>query len=150
ARAGRDIVVPGPTCSYMMSKEYEGLLGTEDATLVASKVVDLMKWIDVNLRRKKKLKKEFKNPLGKVAIQAPCHLRAQKIAFPAVQILEATGAEVELVQQCSAVDGTWGMKAQYYHLGRKYAQKLLRDMRDAEAKLHVTDCPLSALRIQHE
>jgi len=150
ARAGRDIVVPGPTCSYMMSKEYEGLLGTEDAKLVASKVVDLMKWIDVNLRRTKKMKREFKNPLGKVALQAPCHLRAQKIAFPSVQILEATGAEVELIQQCSAVDGTWGMKEQYYQLGRRYAQKLLRDMREAEAKLHVTDCPLSALRIHHE
>ncbi len=150
AREGRSIVVPGPTCSYMMSKEYPGLLEGDDAKLVASKVVDLSRWIDQHLRRPKKLKKDFQKPLGKVALQAPCHLRAQKIAFPAVQLLEAAGAEVEVVPQCSAVDGTWGMKAQYYALGRRYALKMVRDLRGAGAASHVTDGALSGLRIHHE
>jgi glycerol-3-phosphate dehydrogenase subunit C len=149
-RAGRKIVVPGPTCSYTLTKEYPGLVGTDEAREVAAACIDLMKFVDVELRRKKKLKKDVKKPLGKVAIQAPCHLRAQKIAFPSVQILEALGAEVELVQECSAVDGTWGMKAQYYEQGRRYAQKLIRGMRESEADLFLTDCPLSALRISHE
>ena len=42
------------------------------------------------------------------------------------------------------------MKAKNYEMGRKYAQKLRRGIEDAEAKLVVTDCPLSALRIQKE
>jgi glycerol-3-phosphate dehydrogenase subunit C len=42
------------------------------------------------------------------------------------------------------------MKAQYYEMGRKYAQKLKRGIDDAEAKLVVTDCPLSARRILQE
>ena len=42
------------------------------------------------------------------------------------------------------------MKAQHYEMGRKYAQKLVRGIENAEAKLVVTDCPLSALRIQKE
>ena len=88
--------------------------------------------------------------MKKIALQAPCHLRAQKIAFPSVQILESLGAEVELVQECSAVDGTWGMKSQYYDLGRRYALKMIRGMKESEADLFVTDCPLSALRITHE
>jgi glycerol-3-phosphate dehydrogenase subunit C len=42
------------------------------------------------------------------------------------------------------------MKAQYYELGRKYAKKLARGIEDAEPQLVVTDCPLSALRIEKE
>ena len=149
-RAGRKVLVPGPTCSYMMTKEWAELVDDPEAKEVAAACMDLMKWVDVELRRKKKLKKKVKDALHRVAIQAPCHLRAQKIAFPSVQVLESLGAEVELVQECSAVDGTWGMKAQYYDLGRRYAMKMVRSMKDAEAGTFVTDCPLSALRITHE
>lgn len=149
-REGRAILVPNPTCGYTLSKEYPELLGTLEAEAVAAGTFDLMKWLDTELRRKKRLKHDFSNELGKVAYQAPCHLRVQKVATPAVQLLEATGADVELVAECSAVDGTWGMKAQYYETGRRYAQKLLRGMREAEAARYATDCPLSALRVAHE
>jgi glycerol-3-phosphate dehydrogenase subunit C len=33
--------------------------------------------------------------------------------------------DVRMVEECSAVDGTWGMKAEHYETGRKYAQKLV-------------------------
>jgi glycerol-3-phosphate dehydrogenase subunit C len=149
-QAGRPILVPNPTCSYTLSKELPSLVESDDAKLVAAGTFDLMKWIDVELRRKKKLNKEFSRKIEKIGYHAPCHLRAQKIAFPAVQLLEATGAEVEMVQECSAVDGTWGMKAQYYEAGRKYAQRLLRGLRDVEPTIYSSDCPLAALRISHE
>lgn len=150
---GRKVVIPGPTCSYMMTKEYPEMIdgvGAAAAREVAAACIDLMKFVDLELRRKKKLKRETKKALGKVAVQAPCHLRAQKIAYPSAPVLEALGAEVEVVAECSAVDGTWGMKAQHYETGRKYAQKMLRGMRESDAELYLTDCPLSALRIHHE
>jgi glycerol-3-phosphate dehydrogenase subunit C len=151
-RRGIPVLIPGPTCSYVLTKEYPALLGTEEAREVAAASIDLMKWIDRALRRKKRLEPAGV-PLGKIAYHAPCHLRAQKIALPAVQVLEHLGAEVEAVQQCSAVDGTWGMKAQWYELGRRYAQKLVREVREAGeagATLAVSDCPLASLRIAHE
>lgn len=151
-RRGVPVLIPGPTCSYVLSKEYPGLLRTEEARALADASIDLMKWIDRELRRKKRLA-PAKLPLGRLAYHAPCHLRAQKIAFPAAQILAALGAELTVVQQCSAVDGTWGMKSQWYELGRRYAQKMvreLREQRDEGAALAVTDCPLAALRIARE
>jgi len=42
------------------------------------------------------------------------------------------------------------MKAAHYATGKKYAQKLVRGVSDAEPDLVVTDCTLSALRIDHE
>lgn len=148
--AGKLVVCPSPTCSYTIKKEWPELLGTPEAKKVAAAALDVMELLE-RLRREKKLVKDFTQPLGKVAYHAACHLRAQKIGVPGARILGLVpDTEVEIVEKCSAVDGTWGMKAQYYELGRKYAQKLARGIENLEPALVVTDCPLSALRIEKE
>ncbi len=147
---GKSIVVPGPTCSYTMKKEWPELLGTPEAKKVAAATLDIMEFLE-KLRREKKLVKDFKEPLGKIAYHAACHLRAQKIGAPGARILGLVpDTEVDVVEKCSAVDGTWGMKAQHYEMGKKYAQKLARGIENTTPKLVVTDCPLSALRILQE
>jgi len=42
------------------------------------------------------------------------------------------------------------MKAEHYNTGRKYAAKLSRAAVDLEPDLVITDCTLSAYRIEHE
>src|SRR6185295_18751012 len=126
---------------------------------VARATVDLMELLD-GLRRAKTLKTDWKRSLGKVTYHAACHLRAQKIAYPGLRVLnQIPDTEVRMVEQCSAVDGTWGMKAVNYEMGRKYAQKLVRAVKEsiaeAEAEaaappLVVTDCALAGLRIEKE
>jgi glycerol-3-phosphate dehydrogenase subunit C len=149
-QAGMLVVAPGPTCSYTMKKEWPELLGTPEAKKVAAATLDVMEFLE-RLRREKKLVLDFVKPLGKIAYHAACHLRAQKIGTPGARLLGLVpDTEVEIVEKCSAVDGTWGMKAQHYEMGRKYAQKLVRGIENAEPKLVVTDCPLSALRISKE
>jgi glycerol-3-phosphate dehydrogenase subunit C len=150
AKAGRPIVVPGPTCSLTLRQEYPELLGTEEAKVVASATIDVMEFLR-ELSRKKTLSLIFERPLGTVAYHAPCHTRMQKFGFPAKQLLSTVpDTEVHVIQECSAVDGTWGMKAQYYELGRRYAQKLVGEMRAIEYDYVSTDCPLSGLRLAQE
>jgi glycerol-3-phosphate dehydrogenase subunit C len=147
---GKLVIVPGPTCSYTMKKEWPELLGTPEAKKVAAATFDIMEFLE-KLRREKKLVKDFRQPLGKIAYHAACHLRAQKIGTPGARVLGLVpDTEVDIVEKCSAVDGTWGMKAQHYEMGKKYAQKLKRGIENVEPKLVVTDCPLSALRILKE
>jgi glycerol-3-phosphate dehydrogenase subunit C len=148
--AGHKVVVIQPTCSYTIKKEYPELLGTEEARKVAAGTLDLMQLLE-QLRREKTINRDFQKGLGKVAYHAACHLRAQKIGFPGARVLGMLpDTDVEVIEKCSAVDGTWGMKAQYYEMGRKYAQKLVRAIDGADARTVVTDCPLSALRIAKE
>lgn len=149
---GMDVIVPGPTCSYVLKKEYPELLGTPEAKAVAAHTFDLMEYVRVKLLREKKLREDFKFPLGKIALHAACHLRAQKIGTPAQNVLrKVPGTEVEVIEQCSAVDGTWGMKAQYFELGQKYAQKLVNGVKNVEGFSAVaTDCPLSGQRLAQE
>jgi glycerol-3-phosphate dehydrogenase subunit C len=149
-RAGREIVVPGPSCSMTIRREYPEILGTEDARLVADHTFDLMEYL-WRLWREDKLPRTFAQPLGKVAYHAPCHLRAQRVSLPARMLLERVpDTEIEVVEQCSAVDGTWGMKAQFYDLGVQYSRKLVRKVAEAEAGYVASDCPLASQRIMKE
>jgi glycerol-3-phosphate dehydrogenase subunit C len=149
-KQGKLVVVPSPTCGYTIKKEWPELLGTPEAKEVAAATFDVMELLE-KLRREKKLVKEFTAPLGKIAYHSACHLRAQKIGTPGARILGLVpDTEVDIVEKCSAVDGTWGMKSQYYELGKKYAQKLKRGIDNVQAKIVVTDCSLSALRITQE
>jgi glycerol-3-phosphate dehydrogenase subunit C len=147
---GRKIVSLQPTCGYMIRKEWPELLGTNESRQVASETLDIMELLEQQ-RREGSLSRDFTAGLGRVAYHAACHLRAQKIGYPGLRVLGAVpDTEVNMVEQCSAVDGTWGMKAQHYEMGRRYAQKLTREIASSEPDLVVTDCALSARRILKE
>lgn len=149
-RRGLKIVVPGPTCGYTMKKEWPVYLGTPEAKEVAAATLDLMEFLD-GLRKQKKLAKDFARGFGVVAYHAPCHLRAQKIAVPGARLLNLLpDTEVRIVERCSAVDGTWGMKAKYYEEGRRYALRMAKAIENEDPALVVTDCSLAGLRIMKE
>lgn len=149
-REGKLIVVPGPTCGYTMKNEWPVYLGTPEAKEVAAATRDLMEFFE-QLRKAKTLDLDFQGGLGKVAYHAPCHLRAQKIAYPAARVLgKLPDTEVGIVQECSAVDGTWGMKAEFYEEGVRYARKLTRAVGADDIEAVVGDCSLAALRVHKE
>jgi len=148
-RRGLQVVVPGPTCGYTMKKEWPLYLGTSEAAEVGRATFDLMEFLD-RLRREKQLDEGFQKGFGRIAYHAACHLRAQKVAIPGARVLSRLPqTEVRIIERCSAVDGTWGMKAKYYEEGARYAQKLLTAIDDAEGpELIVGDCSLAGLRLK--
>ena len=147
AEAGAAIVVPGPSCSLLLKTEYPKLLRTEAAATVAGATRDVMEYL-VELGRAKVLNREFVRPLGRVAYHAPCHLRHQNVGFPARAVLKAAGADVELIDACSGVDGTWGMQKRFHEESMKVARKMLDRISATQPDHIATDCPLSALRIE--
>ena len=147
-REGREIVAPGPTCSYMLKREYPWLDGSEDAKLVAASTRDLFEYL-AKLRADGALDTRFVRPVGAVTYHVPCHLRAQNIGLRTAEVLRAIpGASVNVVEKCSAVDGTWGLKKEYYELSLKVAKPLFDAVASADAPLTATDCPLAALQIE--
>ncbi len=145
-RAGLPVVVPGPTCSMQIKTEYPELLDSEDARLVADNTFDVGEYL-WKLRGEQKLLREFPVKLGKVAYHLPCHLKSQNIGFRSAQLLKIAGAEVEMMDRCSGVDGTWGMKAKWYDASQKVAGKLIDEVKRHEPDHVATDCPLAGLRI---
>src|SRR5262245_18531617 len=145
--AGAQVVVPGPSCSLLIKTEYPKLVPGEASRRVAAATRDLMEHL-YHLAREKKLDRGFAQPLGRVAYHAPCHLRAQNAGLRARDLLRLAGAEVEVLEACSGVDGTWGMQARFHEESLGVARRMLRALDAAGADHLSTDCPLAALRIQ--
>jgi Fe-S oxidoreductase len=146
--AGCDVVVPGPTCSRMLKQEYRRLVPGEETERVVSRVHDLAEYL-MKLAGDGRLDRDFEAPLGRVAYQAPCHLRVQEIGFKSRDLLRLVpGTDVTLLERCSGMDGTWGFKHEFYDDSCAVSRPLLRDLEAAAPDLVVSDCPLSALRIE--
>ena len=144
--SGFDVVVPGPTCSYVLKQEYPALLEDEASRSVSARTFDLSEYL-MRLHGEGRLNTEFPLNPGRVAYHLPCHLKAQNIGFKSRDLMQLTGAKVDLIEKCSVVDGTWGMKTQYHDLSLKWAKPLLDAVEAATPDIVATDCPLSALRI---
>lgn len=147
--AGADVVVPQPTCSYVLKKEYPVLAPGPDADKVAAKTQDLFEYL-AGRRRDGSLAVEFpgKSP-GRVAYQMPCHLRAQNMGFKTRDVLQLIpGTQVHVVEKCTAMDGTWAMKKEYYRLSLHYARKAVAEMEQATPDTFATDCTLAGLQIE--
>jgi glycerol-3-phosphate dehydrogenase subunit C len=148
---GATVLVTQPTCGYTLKREWVEYVPEDDVRSVAAATVDLMEFLE-RVRKGKGLPAHGGEGLGTVAYHAACHLRAQKIGFPAARVLEKGLSEtkVQIIQECSAVDGTWGMKADHYETGRRYAKKLTDAVDESEPDVVITDCSLSAMRIERE
>ena len=147
---GVPIVVLGPTCGYTIKQEWPGLVGTDAAKRVAAHTFDVGEFL-ARERIEGRLRKDFARPQGKLGYHVPCHLRAQNIGAPFTTLLAMIPeTQVEPIERCSAFDGTWGMKREYYELSRKYGKKLSRALEDAEAVRLVSDCPLAGLNVTED
>jgi glycerol-3-phosphate dehydrogenase subunit C len=149
-RAGRRVVVPEPTCGFMLKKEYPLLVGTAEAREVAEATLDLVQYL-AQRARAGALRTEFPGPVPtKITYHVPCHLRAQNIGAPARTVLALLpGVEVEAVERCSGMDGTWGMKRESFDLSLEVAKKLMRRVEDTPADGAVcSDCALAGLQIE--
>jgi glycerol-3-phosphate dehydrogenase subunit C len=130
----------------MLKQEYPWLDGSEDAKLVGAHTRDLFEYLAA-LHAEGALDTRFERPLGEVTYHIPCHLRAQNIGTKSADILRAVpGTTVNVVERCSAVDGTWGFKKEYFELSLKVAKPLF-DAVTAGTGSTATDCPLAALQI---
>jgi Fe-S oxidoreductase len=145
---GYEIVVPGPTCSYMLKREYPTLIEGEAVQRVAAKTFDICEYL-MRLHNEGKLVTSFAKSMGRIAYQIPCHLRAQNIGYKSRDLMQLIpDTTVQLIEKCAAIDGTWGLKQQYFDLSLKVAEPLLRDVRNGKPDFIVSDCSLAGLQIQ--
>jgi Fe-S oxidoreductase len=147
---GCDIVVPGPTCSAMIKREYPLLVPGEKAQQVAERTYDVCEYL-MHLHREKRLDTNFVSGAGRVAYHVPCHLRVQNIGFKSRDLLKLLpDTEVEMMERCAGMDGTWGMKKDYFEMSLKVARGLFREIENAEATVVASDCSLAGLQIAYK
>ncbi len=148
-KAGRDVVVPQPTCAYVLKNEYPDFLGTDDARLVAEHTFDTSEYL-IARHKEEPLDTDFSagETYETITWQAACHYRAQQIGPKSRDLMALTGAKVTMLDRCSAIDGTWGLRAENVEMARKIAKPLMDAVTKSDADLIAGDCHLSNTAIK--
>jgi Fe-S oxidoreductase len=132
----------------MLRREYAELLGTQAAKKVGANTMDLCEFL-FERKRKGEFNRRFRSTPGKVAYHIPCHLKAQNIGFRSRDMMRLIpGTQITMVEQCSAHDGTWAMKKEFFPLSMLTAKKAFDEMNDVKAEVTASDCPLAAIQFE--
>ena len=150
--AGAKVVAINPTCSMMLRREWPGLLDGEDrerAKKLAEAVADPSEFL-WSLREEPRFNTDFKSTPGTpVAYHAPCHLRTQGVGFKGRDLLrKIPGVNPTTVMECCGHDGTHAMTVEGFDYSIRVGQKAFDGMKEADAEIWATDCPLAALQFQ--
>jgi Fe-S oxidoreductase len=145
---GWDIVTPIPSCTLMFKQELP-LMFPDDPEVIKVRNAMYDPFEYLMLRHKDgKLNTDFRNSLGKVSYQVPCHLRVQNIGLKTRDLLQLVpDTEVEAIERCSGHDGTYAVKKEYHDTSKKIARPVVNRVKKAEADHFISDCPMAADQI---
>jgi Fe-S oxidoreductase len=149
---GSDIVVPQPTCAYVLKKDYVDYVGGDAAELVAMHTYDAAEYLmRVHQSETTQLDTEFPGDVPEsITYHAPCHLRAQNIGLKSRDLMKLTGARIRLVQQCSGIDGMWGLRDENTERSLVVSRKLGEEIVSAEGEVVAGDCHLANTAITEQ
>jgi Fe-S oxidoreductase len=148
ADEGWDIVAAIPSCVLMFKQELP-LMYPHDSEVqkVKQAIYDPFEYL-VHRHKAGLLNTDFKQALGKVVWQVPCHQRVQNIGPKTRDILALIpGTQVEVIERCSGHDGTYGVRAGTYEKSQKIARPVINRVKNMDPDYFVSDCPMAADQI---
>ncbi|MGE3621303.1 MAG: heterodisulfide reductase-related iron-sulfur binding cluster [Acidimicrobiia bacterium] len=139
------VVVPQPTCGYVLKHDYRDYVGGADAELVARHTYDAAEYLmKVHKAEGTALDTEFTGEVpATVTYHAPCHLRAQNVGLKSRDLMKLTGAKITVVAECSGIDGTWGYRAENFDASRQVARKMAAAIERTGSEVVAGDCHLA-------
>jgi glycerol-3-phosphate dehydrogenase subunit C len=148
---GWDIVTPIPSCTLMYKQELPLMFPDDpEVAKVRDAMFDPFEYLMLR-HREGKLKTEFRESIGKVAYQVPCHLRVQNIGLKTRDTLSLVpGTEIDVIERCSGHDGTYAVKKEFHDISKKIAKPVVGRVAKGEAQHFVSDCPMAAAQIAQD
>ena len=148
AKSGYAILTPMPSCTLMFKQELP-LMFPDDSEVKAVQDAMFDPFEYFVLRAKDGLlKRDFKQPLGKVSYHVPCHSRVQNMGQKTREVLQMVpGTQVTTVERCAGHDGTWGVKREYFHNSMKIGRPVFRQMAEPGPDYVSSDCPIAGRHI---
>lgn len=150
AAAGVPILAACPSCGLMLKQDYRELFAADGAAEVAAKTYDAMEFL-LELRDAGRLNTAFKPGKARYLYHAPCHLRAQGIGRPTLELIGALpGVTVaDLDAGCCGIAGSYGFKADRYETSLAIGRELFGRIKAAPADAVLSECGTCRLQIAH-
>ncbi|MFH0917252.1 MAG: FAD-linked oxidase C-terminal domain-containing protein [bacterium] len=173
-RAGAVPVSSEPTATFAFKVHYPDYLGSSDCSLVANAAHDLGEFL-VRFRADHRATVPVARPLWamgqaalrpdatwsvpaktdlvgdpvRIAYHQPCHLKAQQIGNPGLELLrEIPGVEViDMAAGCCGMAGTFGMKADTYDLSMLTGKPLFDRIAEVAPALVASECSTCRMQI---
>ena len=169
-KEGALVVSAEPTASFAFKVHYADYVNSADCSLVANATRDLGELL---VRRRldhpetapvagslrtpratahaSDAAPDDARPRVRIGYHQPCHLKAQQIGNPAVELLgEIPGVEViDLAAGCCGMAGTFGMKAGTYDLSMKVGQPLFERVAEIAPDLLASECSTCRMQLAH-
>jgi glycerol-3-phosphate dehydrogenase subunit C len=155
-KSGQDIVVPQPTCGYVLKRDYAayfvGEPEHEDAKLIGAHTYDAAEYLmRIHKAEATSLSTEFTGTVpATTTYHVACHLQAQQIGLKSRDLMKLTGTKITLVQKCSGIDGTWGYREDNYDIAKKISKPLGVAVKNAAGEVVTGDCHLANGAITEE
>jgi len=147
---GWDIVAPVPSCVLMFKQELPLMFPEDpDVARVGDAFYDPFEYL--MLRHKYgKLKTGFRQSLGNIVYQVPCHLRVQNIGLKTRDLLQLVpDTTVDAIERCSGHNGTYAVKSEFHAVSMKICQPVVNRVVQAEADHYSSDCPMAGHQIEN-
>lgn len=144
------IVTACTSCGHRLKTAFGGA-ANNDATLAAVAGRIARQTIDLGeLLNTAQIASHSSQPL-RIAYHAPCHLKAQGIGRPWLQILrQIPGVQIEeLDAGCCGMSGTYGFKQEKYELSLAIGRRLFESIEQSGADVIVTECATCRMQIEH-
>lgn len=148
-KKGIPVIACCTSCSLMLKAEYTELFAEEKMAEAAKNVYDAFEFLTI-LDENGELKKAKAKGDKKFIYHAPCHLRAQGMGTPAVDILQEIGVDIENADAgCCGMSGSYGFHKENYETSMKIGSELFDKINASGAHKVVCDCGTCREQIKH-
>jgi len=147
---GIPVITCCTSCGLMLKQEYQELFHIEGVEEYAKHLYDAGEFL-LELHDKGRLNTQF-GPLNEQYMyHAPCHLRAQGMGLPSLELLELIpGLEVTNVDAgCCGISGNYGFKDDKYDIAMKIGAPLFAKLQASGLSTTVSECGTCRLQIAH-
>lgn len=147
---GIPIVTGCPSCALMFKKDVPEMFPEVVYDSYKGGVMDAQEFLMSCVERGEL---SFKKKIsGKSIIyHSPCHLRAQGIGLPSIDLIEKlTGSKVQNAQAgCCGISGSYGFKKEKYQIGLEVGKELFDTIKSSNCEIVTTECGTCQAQIKH-
>jgi len=150
-RQGYEIVASCTSCGAMIEREYPALFDLLKEEELTCHIHNLGEYL-WQMHKLGELDTNFRELKRRVGYHSPCHLKAQRIGTPFVDLLRLIpGLEVaRRFDKCCGMAGTMGFKKERYEIAREIGSPLMDEIRDEKLDVVLSDCASCQMKIHND
>ncbi|MDY5051294.1 MAG: anaerobic glycerol-3-phosphate dehydrogenase subunit C [Candidatus Mucispirillum faecigallinarum] len=147
---GIPIVTGCPSCALMFKKDVPEMFPDVVFDDYKGGLLDAQEFL-MGCVERGELSFKNKMPEKSIIYHSPCHLRAQGIGLPGLDLIEQlTGNKVINAQAgCCGISGSYGFKKDKYQIGLDVGKELFDTIKESKCEIVTTECGTCQTQIQH-